>query len=198
MVKGWNEVSIAQYKKIYALENDEDWVWNFLAIVENTTYNDIVTRPIAQTTQLSKETLKWATKPPKRHLVKNRYGIGGQVYELQANPNSISTAQYIDWYNSPKDMPENLDTAVSIFLVPEGHKYNDGYDLECVKRNINENMGVEDALTVCDFFSILYRVLIRRTVRMARKTLKKAKKDGIQTQAAEQLLKQFQSTVGWK
>lgn len=198
MVKGWNEVSIAQYKKILAIKEDEDWVWNFLAIVEKTTYEDIVTRPLKETAALSSEALKWAKNPPKRHLVKTKYEINGKKYDLKASPNDITTAQYIDFYNAPKDIPDRLEEMLAIFLVPEGKNYNEGYDLEQVKMDINFHLSIEDALSVCDFFTALHQVLVRRAIRRAKRALRKARRDGVQTDQAENLLKRFQCIAGLK
>lgn len=194
----WKDVSIAQYKKIAALKADEDWHWNALAILNGTTYEDIVSRPLNETMKLSREFNRWAIDAPIIHPVKKKYEINGKKYEFTGYPDKISTAVYIDFYNGERKVPENLTDMLALVLIPEGHKYNDGYDLEEVKKEIDEYFNIEDALSVCDFFTSLSQVLLRRAMRQSKRLLKKAKKDGVQTEEAEKQLKEYRRIVGLK
>lgn len=189
MVKGWKEVTVGQYKKICALKEDDDWVWNFLAILENTTYDDIVTRPINETMKLNTDVMKWAKKRPQRTLIRETYEIGGKKYYLQAMPNEIQVNQYVDFCNSDKEVPANMSGLLSIFLIPEGHKYGEGYSPADVAEAIDRHMSIEDALSVCDFFTVLYRVLSGRILRRAKKALIQAKKDGAPTEETEKAIR---------
>lgn len=201
MVKGWNEVTIGKYKRICALKEDDDWVWNFLAILDNTTYQDIVTRPINETMALNSEVMKWAKNPPKRHIIRYTYTIDGETYNLRAYPDEITTAQYIDFCNAEKNVPDNLAELLSIFLIPEGHKYNEGYSSADVAKVLEENLNIEDALTMADFFTTLFQLLSGRILRRAKKALKQAKKEGIapeKTEMAIKLLERYRRISGLK
>lgn len=192
MVKSWNEVTISQYRQIVKIKENDDWVWNFLAILENTTYEDIVTRPLKEITEMSSEVLKWAKKPVKRHLVKTEYDINGTKYVLRANPQEITVSQYIDFVNADKQIPDNLPMLLSVFLVPEGKKYNEGYSIEDVASDLEGNMNIEDAMSVCDFFTALYQLLSGRILRRAKKALILAKKEGIAPKETEILIKEIE------
>lgn len=194
----WKDVSIAQYKKIAALETNEDWQWNALAILNGTTYEDILNRPLNETMALSRDFNKWALNSPIIHPVKKKYEINGKTYEFMGYPDKISTAVYIDFYNTGREIPKDITDMLSLVLIPEGHKYNDGYDMDEVKDDIENHFNIEDALSVCDFFTSLSQVLLRQALRQAKKMLKKARKEGIPTQGAEKLLKEYQATVGLK
>ena len=84
---------------------------------------------------------------------------------------------------------------LSIFLVPEGKKYNTDYDIDEVKKDLEE-FNVEDAMSVCDFFTSLFQVLYRRALKQAQKALKKARKEGIATTEAEKAIKGLLRTNG--
>lgn len=185
MVKGWNELTIKQYKQILRLPKDDDWIWGFLAIAENTTKEDIITRPFSESVELSNQANRFLDKRPSTSTLKWNYKVNGKKYRLSANPNEITTAQYIDFMNADKTVekgmkiPTNLSGLIAIFLIPEDAKgYNEGYDVDEVAKEFEEHMGIEDALAVCNFFSVLFRYYLRRAVRKARKALKQIKKEG--------------------
>lgn len=192
----WKDISIAKYKKIAALKADEDWQWNALAVVNDTTYEDIVSRPLNETMALSREFNKWVLNAPIIRPVMKKYEINGKTYEFTGYPDRISTAQYIDFYGAEREIPKNITDLLVLVLIPEGHKYNDGYDLDEAREDIENHFNIEDALSVCDFFQSLSQLLLRRALRQARRMLRKAKRDGIPTQEAEELLKKYRRTVG--
>lgn len=195
----WKDVNIFKYKKIFELEQDEDWQWNALAILLGTTYEDIITRPIDETMRLSREFLSWSTDKPVLRPVRRQYAIGGRTYDFKGYPKDITTAQYIDFYNCGREVPADLVDMLSVFLVPEGHRYNEGYDMDEIKKEIDENFNIEDALSVCDFFTSLFQVLLRRVTRKARRALKQAQKEGVaptEVTKALALLKGYRRSVG--
>lgn len=197
MIKSWKELPIRKYKEICRVEQDEDWQWNVLAILDNTTYEDIVSRPLEETTLLSRDMHRWINDKPIVHPTKKHYVINGRKYDFRGFPKDIITSMYIDFYNTGRKIPENLTDILAIFMVPEGKKYNTGYDMDEVKKDMEE-FNMEDAMSVCDFFSSLFQVLCRRAVKQAQKALKRAKKDGVATTEAERALKEYLRSNGLK
>lgn len=197
MIKSWKELSVRKYKEISSLKEDEDWQWNALAILNDTTYEDIVNRPLEETMLLSRDMRRWISDKWIIHPVKKHYVVNGRKYDFRGYPKDITTAMYVDFQNVGRNIPEDMVNMLSIFMVPEGKRYNDGYDLEDVKKDMEE-FNVEDAMSVCDFFSSLFQVLYRRAVKQAQKALKKAKKDGIATEEAEKALKGLLRSNGSK
>ena len=53
--------------------------------------------------------------------------INGRKYYMDCLLGNISTAQYIDFTNHSNT--GEVDKMLSVFVIPEGHKYNDGYDM---------------------------------------------------------------------
>lgn len=185
MVKKWNEITISQYKKIVGIPKDDDWVWNFIAVVENTSIEDILNRPIAETVRLSYEANRFLDKSPNTTRLKWDYEINGNRYHLSASPNDITTAMYIDFTNAPKNIPDNLSALIAIFLHPEGKNYNEGYDIKKVEMELEKHMGIEDALSVCHFFSVLFQYYLRIALRKAKRALRQIKRKGNQELKAE-------------
>lgn len=199
MVKGWNELSIEKYRKINALPEDEDWQWNVLAILNDTTVEDILSRPLNDAMELSRDLHRWIQDKPIIHPAKRTYTLNGKKYRFQGDMDKITTAQYIDFYNCEREIPEHLAEQIAIFFIPEDAKgYNEGYDLSDVVNDIEKYLDVEEAYSVCDFFISQFQVLQARVLRKARKALKQARKEGIQTEAAERFLNEYRRSVGLK
>lgn len=86
--------------------------------------------------------------------VKKEYTLNGRKYTLQKAINHVSTAQYMDFHNYLKEgeVDEKYADIISVFLIPEGCRYNDGYDIEEVKEDINKYMSITDALGIFSYF----------------------------------------------
>ena len=56
-----------------------------------------------------------------------KININGQVYKVNYNIGKLNMAQYIDFQQTiiKKNYLENLPALLSIFIIPNGHKYND-------------------------------------------------------------------------
>ena len=60
--------------------------------------------------------------------------VNGREYYFDGLLGKITTAQYIDFQNYQKNNDEQK--SFSVFIIPKGHKYNDGYDIEQVFNDI--------------------------------------------------------------
>ena len=84
---------------------------------------------------------------------------------------------------------------LAIMLVPDGHKYNDGYDVDKVKADIDAYLSVWDARAITGFFLGSFIRLVASQRRSLRKALRKARKEGLQTEEAERSLKDLDETL---
>lgn len=75
--------------------------------------------------------------------VHRSYEINGRKYKLHRDIENVTTAQYIDFTNYAKKASKNLIEILGVFLIPDGHKYNDGYDMEIVHNDIRDLNAVE-------------------------------------------------------
>lgn len=109
------------------------------------------------------------SKPVDRPKVKKSYVINGTKYILDKSLN-ISTAQYVDYTNYMKE--GNLVKILSVFLIPEGHKYNDGYDIFKVMKDMEE-MSYSTATSIGFFFLRLLKIYIKLFLPFLIRKLKK-------------------------
>ena len=64
---------------------------------------------------------------------------------------NITTAQYVDFQTFSKGGNQKLPELIAVLLVPEGHKYNDGYDVAQVVRVVRD-LPLPEALGLNAFF----------------------------------------------
>lgn len=175
----WNDVTISMYRKILALPKDEDYAFNLVALFENCELQEIMKRPIEETLKCTAALNSFISTQPKSLSIKSEYKLNGKVYKISRNPADINTAQYFDFINTPKSIPDNLSQILAIFMTPEDKEYNTGYDIESAVYDIENYMNVQEALGVCNFFTALFRVYSRIILRRTKKALKQAKKAGV-------------------
>lgn len=82
----------------------------------------------------------------------NSYNINGTKYNFKGNIFEISMAQLMDVRSFTTKPEINYAEVLSVFLIPDGHKYNDGYDIEKTLSDIN-SLPITDVLKVYNFFS---------------------------------------------
>ena len=114
-------------------------------------------------------------------------------FELPKNPNmkiklpnydlvvikdlsKINVAQYVDFQNFVKlPLREGMEKILSIFLIPEGCKYNDGYDIIDVQKEIRENLSFRVAEGLLSFFIEKYGELLIHSLVYCRRQIRKTK-----------------------
>lgn len=84
---------------------------------------------------------------------------------------------------------------LSILLVPEGKKYNEGYDLSQAVEDIRNYLSVEDALGLTAFFLGLWRISMKQSMALLRRLIRKGKKEGKMTEKQLNDLQRVQSLL---
>lgn len=117
---------------------DEDVVWN-------TGINDVVAlRPAIQfITEI---------KPSGNKV--SKLNIGGYSCTIDYNVNNMTVSQYVDFqsYWQHNDDPSYLARILSVFIIPNGHKYAEGYDINDLIRVLEEQLPFQIATDLCFFF----------------------------------------------
>ena len=104
----------------------------------------------------------------------NKATVNGNQYEVDALVGHFSTAQYIDFTNYMKDTSNYsyVKKCLSVFFIPKGHKYNDGYDMEAVIKDMG-SLPIDIAMSECFFFSRQFAKFMRIFQSSSIKKLKK-------------------------
>lgn len=156
MKENWKDLTIRDLVKIREIDSlqlatTDEKNLKVAALLAGIPYEKMLQIPLNEVRDYMDKT-EFLLHEPKIERARNRYEINGRRYTLIRDASEMTVAQYLDFqqlFNEGFDKkPAEL---LSIFLVPEKHSYNDGYDKEQVIDDMYD-FPVVEGLGVCDFF----------------------------------------------
>ena len=178
----WNDITYRQLLDIREAANIEDENERVYAIMEAVFGEDVLDLPLKDFNEKCKE-LQFLQKEIPNDLHVKDIKVNGREYYFDGLLGKITTAQYIDFQNYQKNNDEQK--SFSVFIIPKGHKYNDGYDMEQVFNDILD-IPVPVLFSASFFFSRQFELFIRI---FRRYSIKQMKKTGLPKEAMENLEK---------
>lgn len=183
----WNDITIADYIQIkQVLDTDVEPLIKQGELLKLITKKEIDNLPLPKFIELAKKELAFLNQPPRKPSfkdVKEKYHVAGWDLELWGNISKITTAQYVDYTNIQKPLKTEIDAiaaypkVLSVFLIPEGKKYNEGYDIVKLQDDIEQHMPITDAMAIAFFLSSYSRVFLQVFLRCFKKKVRKMKMD---------------------
>lgn len=160
MINNYNRLPIGKYIDICAIYADtslDDLTKQVktLSILTDKTEDDILDLPILEYQGMAKEAkfLEASFSIPKdAGRIGRTYNLGKWKLKPVSEIGKMSTAQYVDFQHLCDDPLHHLPELVSVFLIPEGHKYNTGYDIIELQDDIRNTLCVADASSLLAFF----------------------------------------------
>ena len=154
------DLPLAKYLKTLEIFNDEslsdlDKNIEILAIYADTTVDSILKlRPDVVEEYFAEMSNSISSYKPSNSKRPKKIKINDQVYTINYNIGKLNMAQYIDFQQIivKKNYLENLPALLSIFIIPKGHKYNDDYDIIELRNILENNITLDEALSII-FFS---------------------------------------------
>lgn len=164
MITSYNEMPIGIYQRLLDIDRQqlspEETQLKRIALLTDIAEEELLTMPIAEFKLYSSRTLFLTEPLPEpRKIIPYAYKIGKYDLMLHSNLESITTAQYIDFQAYCKEADSHIVEILSVFLVPKGCRYLEGYNVNDVQRAIRDNLSVVDTLTLNAFFFERYRQL---------------------------------------
>ena len=182
--KSWRDVSINEYfdlkeklddgtlneydkeviKLAFITEQDEDKIWSL---------------SINEFRALQVQSLWMQEFPisdnPKFSTIK----INKETYNIDTNLQNFTIAQYIDFqsfYSKRKSNERVLGNILACFIIPKGHKYAEGYDIQELVSTLNNNLDILTANEIMFFFLKRYLISIRVLANYFNLMMKRLKK----------------------
>lgn len=179
MIDSYEKLTIKKYKEIMVIINGQEteYVKNvqLVAALNDMDVEDVEDLPIGTFNTLLQSTV-FLYEEPKQRMICDKYKLGGMELEVMLNLQKMNVAQYIDYQTYVKDTEKYLVEILSVFLIPKGKKYCEGYDVIEVQKVIEDNMSIVDAISMSAFFLALYQSLIKTTVTFLTKKMKRMKR----------------------
>lgn len=150
--KSWNDITISDYKKIKEIterEFDSELeqgiaVLSVLCCVDE---DEVYSLPISQLKGLL-DGIAWMNEPYTfdKNWKADTITINGEKYDIVADINKFTVAQYADFqiYWDKRYDVDYMAKLLSVFIIPKGKTYNDGYDIveliDILENNISINI----------------------------------------------------------
>lgn len=162
-MKTWKDITLRQFNKIQDLlqEIDEYTTLNIIDVLYNV---DSANMPAMEVMNKYAHSLDFLmTTIPTNEKLKETYTINQREYNSNINLTQMTTAQFVDYQNYTKENPVDISKCLSVFVIPKGHTYNDGYDLKQVQDDIKD-LDMVTINTLAFFFKKLYLLLLETTL----------------------------------
>jgi len=184
MIKSYSELPINRYLDIKALVEEDlepmDMQVKLLSILDGRSENELLNMGFQDFHALVQDSAFLMDQPVPSKKVPSKIIINKHTYEIKKDVSKFTTAQYIDFQTltAKEDRDKYLAYIMACFLIPEGKRYNDGYDIGEVVQELGEYLSIQDAINVSFFFQRKYLNSINdtliylefKTKRMLRKT----------------------------
>lgn len=174
----WDEITWREYEQIEQILNTDipsDYkAIHLVSVLTGKSVEEIEKLTVTQFTQLA-EHLKFLETEPETHTHQFEYTVNGREYDFKGKIDEITTAMYIDYRAYMNEEDKDVIKLMSVFMIPKGHDYNDGYDMEQVMSDIGDMCWL-DVRAVAFFFRVwlaAYTVILKSSlVKAMKKTMK--------------------------
>lgn len=153
MIDSYDALPLGIYERINDIgtSDENELTLEALAVLAGTTVDALLAMPIDDYYAIKAQGAFLLLQPEPKPI-RPRYDCGGFALVPVRRDRDITTAQWIDFQEWCKQEGEHEPETLSCFLVPEGRKYGEGYDIADVISAIREHMSVADAASLDAFF----------------------------------------------
>ena len=168
----WNNITLRQFNQLQEDLKIEDSTERLVAVASTVYDEDISALSLPEFNEKIRS-LKFLNEeiPNDIRLPKN-IKANDHEYEIRGLLGELTAAQYIDYNAYLKE--GDMKKLASVFIIPTGHKYNDGYDLEDVLKDI-DSIPITLIYSLAFFFERQLRTFTRIFQYSLRSSLKKNK-----------------------
>lgn len=178
----WDAITWKEYEQIEQImlaDIPSDYkAVHLVAILTGTDIETIESLPISQF-QKFLPAMDFLNTEPETHTHQFDYTVNGRNYKFRGRLTEITTAQYIDYRTYMQDEKKDVIKLFSCFLIPDGHDYNDGYDMEQVQSDIGDMCWL-DVRAAAFFFRLqlaTYTLILKSYLKKTMKSAKATRKD---------------------
>ena len=114
--------------------------------------------------------------------------IDGEKYDVCTDLHNFTVAQYIDFqtfYAQRKDNANILASLLACFIIPRGHGYAEGYDVNDLKLKIINGLDILTAEELLFFFLKRYLLSMRATANYFNWAIRRMKRKGMPVEELE-------------
>lgn len=174
----WDEITWREYEQLeQILSSDIPSDFKTVHIVSLLTRLSVNQVENMQVTEFQKlmPHLEFLKTEPETHYHKFEYTVNDREYIFKGKIDEITTAMYIDYSAYMKEEDKDVVKLLSVFFIPKGHEYNDGYNMEQVQSDIGDLCWL-DVRAMSFFFRLWLATFMDILKSSLQKSLKKTLK----------------------
>jgi len=170
MITSYDELTINKYLELQKLladgYDDLELQVKLISVLSGLEEDEVLALSLDDYQNMVRKTSFLLEKPKTSARIPNSICINRRKYTICKKIPELSVAQYIDYQNwmQGNQGDRYIANILACFVIPEGHKYGDGYNLEEVTRELGEHLSIQDAINIAFFFFQKYRRLTSDTL----------------------------------
>ncbi len=173
MIQNYDALTVGKYEAVMLAKRDHADDVNgcnlaLLSILSGKSEDELLDMKVPQFRELMNKAA-FLRRPVRPAPVLKTYKLGDMTLRPTADIRKMTTAQYIDFQTLSQLSDERLAEMLSCFLLPEGYRYNTGYDIAEVQAAIREFLPMTAAYGLLAFF---LRTSQRSTINILRSSAK--------------------------
>lgn len=186
MINSYDKLPIGTYLDIQAATprdpaednviEDLNYQVAVLSALSGLTERELLNLPIGEYRAMVEQASFLTKAPASVKRPAGRYNLGDFTLIPTSDLRKVTTAQYIDFQSYAPEGNAKLVELLSVFLVPAGHHYGDGYDPLDVQAAIRAELSVADAVALVAFFFESWVRLTQDTLRSLEKETRNARR----------------------
>ena len=165
----WYNVNLNQFILLQDAFKIEDDTEKMISVADIILGNDVSNLPLKEFNEQIKR-LEFLKEEIPTSVPPKKFEINGKKYFMDCLLGNITTAQYVDFNNHSNT--GDFAKILSVFIIPEGHKYNDGYDMLEVINDIGM-LPIPIVNSTAFFFGRQFSVFMKIFQRYSAKQIKK-------------------------
>lgn len=189
----WKNITLKQWEELDRLskqkfEDDILYTSEIIKVVFN------IEDPLNMTPQEFQkyvEELSFMKDPIPEVKLCNSYNINGTKYNFKGNIYEITMGALMDWRKYSTEQEIDYAQCLSVFMIPEGCKYNEGYDIDKAIEDIR-CLPITDVLKVYTFFQAALKLSMQILIDYFQRLMKKTKLTKEQRVEVQNKIKQAQ------
>lgn len=196
----WEDITWSEYTQIEQILNTDipsDYkAVHLVSVLTGISVDELERLPISQFQRLL-PALDFLYTEPDTHVHQFEYTVNGRQYKFTGKIDEITTAQYIDYRSYMEKDDKDVVELMSAFMIPVGHDYNDGYDMEQVRNDIGDMCWL-DVRAAAFFFRLWlasYITIFKSSLMAELKQQKKTLKTKQEVKQLKQQMKELETSL---
>lgn len=192
----WKNITLKQWEELDRLSKqkfDDDILYTseIIKVVFN------IEDPLSMTPQEFQKyvaELSFMKDPIPEAKLCNSYNINGTKYNFKGNIYEITMGALMDWRKYSTEQEIDYAQCLSVFMIPEGCKYNECYDIDKAIEDIR-CLPITDVLKVYTFFQTALKLSMEILIDYFQRLMKKTKLTKEQRVEVQNKIKQAQEIL---